>query len=322
MPRIVVTDYNFPDLALESALAEEADIELVGKQARSPDEVIEAAAGADGLLVQYAEITDAVFEALDDLQAVGRYGIGVDSVDLESASDHGVQVVNVPDYCFAEVSTHAMALLLACTRKIAAFDRQIKGGTWDWTQGRSIHRLTDQTLGLAGFGDIPRTLTRKAKAFGLEVIAYDPYLASEEIQAHGARKVGFDDLLADSDLISVHTPLTEETRHLFDEAAFKAMNDHVYIINTARGAIIDTDALEQALETDEIAGAGLDVLPTEPPGSSPLIERNDVVLTPHVAWYSEDSLDELRRRVTEDVIRILEGREPENLVNPDAVAEE
>ena len=317
MAKILVTDYNFPDLSIEQDLANEAGVELEGAQARSPEEIIEAATGADGLLVQYGEVTEEVFEARPEIQVVGRYGIGVDSVDLDAATEYGVSVVNVPSYCLDEVSTHAMALILGCVRKVALFDREITGGTWDWNQGKPIHRLTEQTLGLAGFGEIPQTLARKAEAFGLDVIAYDPYLSAEEIAEHGARKVDFDELLAGSDILSVHVPLTDETHELFDAAAFEQMRDHAFIVNTARGAVIDTDALAEALEAGELAGAGLDVLPEEPPENSPLIDRDDVILTPHVAWYSEDSLAELRRTVTEDVIGVLDGDDPMNLVNTD-----
>lgn len=319
MAKILVTDYNFPDLSIEQDLAAEAGVELEGAQARTPEEIIEAAEGADGLLVQYGEVTEEVFEARPEIQVVGRYGIGFDSVDIDAATEHGVSVVNVPSYCLDEVSTHAMALILGCVRKVSLFDREIKGGTWDWNQGKPIHRLTEQTIGLAGFGEIPQMLAGKAEAFGLDVIAYDPYLSSEEIAEHGARKVEFDELLAGSDMLSVHVPLTDETHELFDAAAFEEMQDHAFIVNTARGAVIDTDALAEALEAGELAGAGLDVLPEEPPESSPLIDRDDVILTPHVAWYSEDSLAELRRTVTEDVISVLDGNDPMNLVNTDVL---
>lgn len=247
-------------------------------------------------------------------QVVGRYGIGVDTVDLDAATDHGVPVVNVPDYCLDEVSTHAMALILSCVRKVARFDREVKEGTWDWKQGKPIHRLTDHTLGLAGFGRIPQTLVEKAAAFGLSVIAYDPYLTSDEIAEHGVRKVDFEQLLTESDVLSVHVPLTDETRGLFDADAFEKMRSYAFIVNTARGAVLDTDALADALDAGELAGAGLDVLPEEPPERSPLIGRDDVVLTPHVAWYSEDALAALRRTVTNEVIGVLRGEDPMNPV--------
>lgn len=313
---ILVTDYNFPDVSIEEELVSDAGMTLETAQAKSPEEIIEVADDAEGLIVQYADVTEAVFEALPDLQVVGRYGIGVDSIDIESATRHGVSIVNVPTYCLDEVSTHAMALILGCVRKIPLFDREIKTGTWDWTQGKPMHRLGQQTLGLAGFGKIPQRLAKKAASFDLDVIAYDPYLEKEEIEEKGAKKVDFDELLSTSDILSVHVPLTDETHQLFDPDAFEKMQAHAYIINTARGAVIDIDALTDALDAGELAGAGLDVLPEEPPESSELLDREDVIFTPHVAWYSEESQEELRTTVTEDVIRVLNGKEPENLVNP------
>jgi len=312
--RIVVTDYDFPDLSIERSVIEAADADLRGEYARSPEEVIEAAEGADALLVQYAEVTDAVFEALD-LQAVGRYGIGVDSIDLDAATEHGVPVVNVPDYCMEEVPTHALTLLLACIRKVPSYDRAIKGGEWDWTGGKPIHRLTGSTLGLVGFGKLPRRLRELVAGFDLDVLVYDPYVDAADIEAADAEKVDLDTLLERSKYVSVHAPLTEETHHLIDAAAFERMREDAILVNTARGPLVDIDALGEAVEAGEIAGAGLDVLPEEPPDSIPPIDHESVVYTPHVAWYSEESMETMRRTVAEDVLGILQGEAPRNPVN-------
>ncbi|WP_251330807.1 C-terminal binding protein [Haloplanus pelagicus] len=312
---IVVTDHDFPDLSVETAALDGADVDLRGESARTPEAVIEAAEGADGLLVQYAEITPAVFEALPDLQAVGRYGIGVDSVDLDAATAHGVQVVNVPDYCIEEVPTHALALLLACIRKVPAYDRTIRDGTWDWTDGKPIHRLTGATLGVVGFGKLPRRLLELVAGFDLDVLVYDPYVDAGEIEAVGAEKVDLDDLLARAKYVSVHAPLTEETHHLLDAAAFERMREDAILVNTARGALVDVDALVDAVESEEIAGAGLDVLPEEPPDPTPPSDHEAIVYTPHVAWYSETSMETMRRTVAEDVLGILRGEPARNPVN-------
>ncbi|WP_129115523.1 C-terminal binding protein [Halegenticoccus tardaugens] len=314
---VVVTDFDFPDVELERELCEAHGATLETAQATTPTEVIEAAAGADALLVQYAPITEAVFDALPDLVVVGRYGVGVDAVDVASATAHGVQVVNVPAYCEDEVSTHAIALLLACVRNVSNYDAEIKRGTWDWKRGRPIHRLRGRTLGFAGFGKIPERMVKKVRGFGLDAVAYDPYRSAEEIAGRGAEKVEFEELLERADAISVHTPLTDETRGLFDADAFRVMKESAVLVNTARGGVVDTDALADALTAGELAGAGLDVLPEEPPEPSPLLDRDDVVLTPHVAWYSEESIEELRRTATRDVLRAIVGERPENLVNPD-----
>ena len=313
--RIVVTDYDFHDLSIESALVEDAaDVDLSGEYARTPDEVIEVAEGADALLVQYAEITDAVFEALPDLRAVGRYGIGVDSIDLDAATAHGVPVVNVPDYCIEEVPTHTLALLLACVRKVPSYDRAIKGGEWDWTAGKPIRRLTGATLGLVGFGKLPRRLIELVEGFDLEVLVYDPYVDAAAVDAAGAKKVDLDELLDRSRYVSVHAPLTDETRGLIDADALDRMREDAILINTARGPLVDYEALAAAVEAGDIAGAGLDVLPEEPPSTPPL-DHDAIVYTPHVAFYSEESEETMRRTVTEDVLGILGGAAPMNLVN-------
>lgn len=312
--RVVVTDYDFPDLSIERELAEEAGVELEAAQAKSPEDVAAAAEGADALLVQYAQVDETVFESAD-LRAVGRYGIGVDSVDVDAATEHGVHVLNVPAYCIDEVSTHAFSLLLACVRKVARYDREIRDGTWDWTVGKPIRRFAGRTLGLAGFGKIPRAVTEKARAFDLDVVVYDPYVDAEEVEGHGAEKVEFEELLERSDFVSVHAPLTEETEGMFDADAFDAMDDSAILVNTARGSVVDVDDLYDALADGRIGGAGIDVMPTEPPEDRSLFELENVVATPHVSWYSEESYEELRRTVTSDVLGVLRGEDPQNPVN-------
>lgn len=316
MPTVLVTDTDFPDVETEREVLAEADADVAVAQATTAEEVVDAAVdvGADALLVQYAPVTRDAFERLD-LAVVGRYGIGVDSVDVEAATDHGVRVVNVPSYCEDEVSTHAMALLLACVRRVSSFDSAVGSGTWDWTGGRPIHRMRGRTLGLAGFGKIPRRLVRKVDGFGVDVIAYDPYVSEEELATRGVEKVSFEALLDRSDYVSVHAPLTDETEGMFDADAFDRMRDGAVLVNTSRGGLVDTDALFEALADGRLGGAGLDVLPEEPPGESPLLDRDDVVVTPHVGWYSEESLDSLKRTVAEDVARVLAGRDPVNPVN-------
>lgn len=317
MATILVTDYDFPDLSIERSVLEGSDVDLRETHAETEAELIDAVeeTDADGLLNQYAPVGRDVFEAQPDLQAVGRYGIGVDTIDLDAATEHRVYALNVPDYCLDEVPTHAMALLLSVERRTAAYTEQIRDGTWDWTQGQPIYRLRGRTLGLAGFGKLPQNLVPKAKAFGFDVIAYDPYVDAETMANHDVEKVSFEELLERSDAVSVHVPLTDETRHLFDADAFEAMDDQATIVNTSRGPVIDVDALDEAIVDGEIRGAGIDVMPEEPPGGHPLFEHDSVVLSPHVAWYSEESIDDMRRTITEDVLRVLESREPENPVN-------
>ncbi|MCH7659967.1 MAG: C-terminal binding protein [Euryarchaeota archaeon] len=312
---ILVTDFDFPDLGIERRLVEEAGAELESARTETPEEVIDAAreTSADALLVQYAPITRQVFETVD-LAVVGRYGVGVDGVDLDAASDHDVPVVNVPDYCEDEVAEHALALLLSCIRETARFDRQVKNGEWDWTEGQPIHRLQGATVGFVGFGRIPQRLAAKAAGFRFELLGYDPYRSADELAEDGVEKVGFEELLDRSRIVSVHAPLTDETRGLLDSDAFERMRNDGVLVNTARGALVDCEALASAITEGEIAGAGLDVLPEEPPEESALFDLDSVVLTPHVAWYSEESIVELRETVTRDVLGVLAGEEPRDPV--------
>ncbi|WP_276253081.1 C-terminal binding protein [Halomontanus rarus] len=312
---IAVTDFDFPDLSIESAALEEMDAELVTVDAESPSDIVDAVPEANALLVQYATISETVFDELEDLRAVGRYGIGVDNVDLDAATNHGVWVVNVPSYCEEEVSTHSLSLMLNCLRNVSGYDRAIKDGRWDWTEGKPINRISGKTIGFAGFGKIPQHLMTLLGGFDLDYVAYDPYLSRTELTDQGVDKVDFGELLSTSDVLSVHVPLTDETKRMFDADAFSQMQDHAIIVNTARGAVIDTNDLHTALQRREIAGAGLDVMPVEPPEDTSLIEHENVVCTPHVAWYSEESMAEMRRTVTQDVAGIIRENAPKNPVN-------
>lgn len=312
--KLVVTDYNFPDLEIERDVAAAHDIELTGAQARTSEEVIAAAEDADGLIIQYADINEAVLDAVEPA-GVGRYGIGVDTIDLEAAADRGIPVMNVPDYCIEEVPTHALALLLACEREVSRYDAAISEGTWDWKVGKPIARVTGSTLGLVGFGKLPRRLVELVDGFDMEILVYDPYVDVEAIEAIGGEKVSFEGLLERSKYVSAHAPLTEETRDLFDAEAFDAMRSDAVLINTARGGLVDVDALQDAIENERIAGAGIDVLPEEPPNPTPPFDHENVVFTPHVAWYSEASISDLRRTVTEDVCAAILGEPIENVVN-------
>jgi D-3-phosphoglycerate dehydrogenase len=314
-PKVVITDSSYPDSSFEREELAAVDATVETIDAETPEEVIERAAGADALLNQEVELPDSVFEALDDLVVVGRYGVGLDNIDLDAAAEHDVEVVNVPSYCEEEVATHALSLLLACVRHIVQYDTQVKQGGWDWKAGRPIRRLSGNTLGFVAFGRIAQRFATLLDGFDMECIAYDPYQSASVFEEYGVESVSFETLLDRADIVSIHTPLTEETRDLFDAETFSRMNDEAILINVARGGVVDAQALADALQSGAIAGAGLDVLPEEPPRDSPLFDRNDVVITPHTAWYSEDSMEELRRTVARDLARTLNGESPENGVN-------
>jgi len=235
---------------------------------------------------------------------------------VAAATARGIPVTNVPDYCIDEVSDHALALLFACARKVALLDRHVWDGRWDARDAAPMHRLRGRVLGLIGFGKIPRRLTGKAQALGLDVIAFDPYVSGEDMAAAHVEKVTLEDLLARSDFVSVHAPLVPETRGLIGAAALRAMKPTAYLINTSRGPLVAHDALVTALREGWIAGAALDVLETEPPRDLEAVRALDtLVLTPHVAFYSEESVRELQRKAVENVVRALSNEAPRYVVN-------
>lgn len=283
----------------------------------SEADLVEAAAGADALVLTRQPVTESLLEALPDLTVVGKVAIGFDDVDLSAAAASDTTVVHAPTYCVEEVSTHAVALLLSAVRRLRSYDAAIRDGEWAWQTGRPVHRLSGQTLGLVGFGSIGSRVAEKAAGFDLDLAAYDPYVDVAATSDGTVREVSFEALLAESDLVSVHAPLTGETEGMFDAAAFDAMSEGAVFVNTARGPIVDDEALAAALSSGRVAAAGLDVMPTEPPVDSPLLDREDVVLTPHAAWYSERSRETCIHSTIEDVLRVLDGAGPEAEVSED-----
>jgi len=313
---VLVTDHVFPSLETERVVLGAIGAELAALQTSSEAELLDVVGDADALLVCYAPVTARVIAHAGRCRIIARYGIGVDNVDVDAATRRGIVVTNVPDYCVQEVSDHALALLLACARKVADLDRRVRAGRWDARDAVPIRRLRGQVLGLVGFGKIPRLLAAKAQALGLTVLAFDPYVDAATCDAHGVQKVDLPTLLAAADFVSVHAPLTSQTRGLIGETELRAMKHTVYLINTARGPIVDETALVRALREGWIAGAALDVLETEPPGAQhPLLALPQVILTPHVAFYSEESLQELQRKAAEEVARVLTGEPPRYPVN-------
>ncbi|QHS16679.1 C-terminal binding protein [haloarchaeon 3A1-DGR] len=316
--QIAISQADFPDADIERSVFDDVDATVVVGHATSEDELIELAEGADALIVQYAQVSERVLAKLEDLVVVSRYGIGVDNVDVDAATERGVAVTNVPSYCEEEVATHALALLLSVVRKTPQYTASIKDGTWDWKVAAPIQPLVGNTVGFVAYGKIPRTVTELAAGFDFEYLVYDPYVDEEDIADEPVETVTFEALLERSDIVSVHAPLVEETRHLFDADAFERMRDDAVIVNTARGPIIDEDALYDALTSGDIAGAGLDVMADEPVTSSPLFDLDSTVVTPHVAWYSERSMRELRRKAAENVLALLRGEDPHGQVNEPA----
>ncbi len=310
-PLIAVTDSPFPSLAPAQAALARIDPELRLAKSASEDDILAVARDADAILVTYARLTGGLLRRLTRCKAIGRFGLGVDNIDVKAAAELGITVTYVPDYCMHEVSDHAMALLLALARKIPLSNALVQAGRWDMPAVVPIHRLTGRVLGLVGFGNIPRALAPKAKAFGLRVVAHDPYVSPQALSAAGVEGLSFDRLLEISDFVSIHAPLTPATRGLFNAETFGKIKPGALLVNTARGPLIDEDALVAALDSGRLGGAALDVVAVEPlPKDSRLIGRDNVILTPHTAFYSVEALNELQTKCAADVARVLSGEPP------------
>jgi len=316
-PKVVITDCDHPSVEIERKVLSEIDPEFVLAHCNTEDEVTKVAHDADGIINQYAPITRRVIESLKRCKVIARYGVGVDNIDIKAATEHKIIVANVPDYCVDEVSTHTMALILVCARGITLLNSKIREKRWDFTQAKPLFRTKGKTLGLFGLGKIARAVAQKASGFGFKIIAYDPYVSKVN---GGIKLVEFSQLLSDSDFVSIHAPLTDETRHSFGENELRAMKKTAYLINTARGPIIDEKALYRALKKRWIAGAALDVMEKEPPDwKNSLLKLDNLIITPHISFYSEESYIELKTKTAKAVLSVLKGELPRIFVNPQVV---
>jgi D-3-phosphoglycerate dehydrogenase len=316
--KVVVADPPGADCDVEQAAFAASGLDLDTRYlgTRDVDRVLAEAADADALVVSWVHLTRPAIARLDRCKLVVRYGIGVDMIDLDAATDHGILVCNTSQYCLDEVSNHALGLLLMLNRQLLADADSLRSGGWYRTGAPPPRRLSGQCLGLVGLGNIGRLVARKARAFGLEVIAYDPYLQEQQAQVDGIPLVALDDLMRNSDYVSVHCPLNNSTRHLLGQRELALLRPTAYLINTARGPIVDQPALLEALSARAIAGAALDVFEEEPlPVDHPLRALDNVVLTPHSASVSVESAIDCRRAAIEHVVTYLRGGVPTDLVN-------
>ena len=316
---VAVADSVFPNLNPAREVLSKVNAELLLAEQPTAEAIMQVARDADALLVTYAKVTAEMIGQMKRCRIIARFGIGIDNVDIAAATNASIVVTRVPDYCIDEVSDHTLALLLALARKIPFANSRAHAGRWEMPAVVPIHRLRGSVLGLVGFGRIPQLVAPKAKAFGLKVISYDPFVSAETMRRTGVEKVDFSELLRVSDHISIHTPLGPETRHLFHAGVFRKMKPRAHLINTARGSIVDEEALAEALDRGHLAGAALDVLSQEPPSRSPLFGRENVILTPHMSFYSAESLIDLQTRAAEEVVRVLTGQSPRDPVNPEAL---
>ncbi len=312
--RVLVTDRAWPDTMIEQQIVSEVDGQIVEPDCSGEAALIKAAATADAIATNWAKVSEAVIRANPRCRVVSRFGIGVDNIDVGTATELGIPVTNCPDYCVSEVSDHALGLLLACARRIGLFHLRARRGAYDPTTPVPIQRIAGQTLGLVGLGKIARALVPKARALGLNVMAHTP---RGQDYGTGVRMVSFGELLSASDYISIHAPLTPQTRHIFDARAFAQMRPTAYLINTSRGGLIDHTALFEGLKRNELAGAALDVFDPEPPDLvQPLFQDERVIVTPHAAFVSEQAIEQLRTEAMRNVVAVLSGRRPNNVLNP------
>jgi D-3-phosphoglycerate dehydrogenase len=313
--RVLITDRAWPDCSLERNILASIGAEVVEAPRFDEATLIELARDADAIGTNWAPVTANVIRAASHCRIVARFGIGLDNISVPAATELDIPVTNVPDYCVSEVSDHALALLLAAARNVAFFHRRTKSGEYHLSAGPSMRRLSETTLGLIGFGNIARALFPKARALGMSVVAHSR--RSDDFGT-GCRMVSLDELLAHSDFISLHAPLSESTRHLISGPQLARMKPTAWVINTSRGALIDGAALLAALEAGRIGGAALDVFDPEPPNlSDPLYRNERVIVTPHAAFLSEESLCEVRTRASRQIADALRGVRPENVVNPE-----
>ncbi len=309
---------KFPDMSyFRSRLAEVGGV-VFSTEGMSDNEVVDAARDATALVVIGRPITDAMIRACTDCRLIMTLSVGYDVVDVQTATKQKIPVSNCPLYCSEEVAEHALTLALAIIRKIHSLHQHVLNGGWDYKQARTIHSYRTVTFGIVGLGRIGRHIARKAAALGMRVVAYDPYVDDDIFNLlHLERIYEFDAFLEESDVVSIHCPLTDETWHMFNAEAFRKMKPTACIVNTARGPIIAQSDLETALETGQIAGAGIDVLEIEPPrGDERLLTLPTAVVTPHIAWYSEESHRQNVKDGMDELVRVLKGERPRYVVNP------
>lgn len=312
--KVVITDSNHPSVEIERKILSEIGAEVILLDSNKKEDIIKIAKDADGIINQRVSITREIIKSLNKCKVIARYGVGVDNIDVNAATEYGIIVANVPDYCVDEVSTHAIALILDCARGIVLFNRKVKEKRWGFSLAKPLFRIQGKTLGIFGLGRIGSAVAKKSIGFGLKIIACDPYVSKVN---NRIKMVDFPQLLSESDFISINASLTDETWHAFKENELKAMKKTAYLINTARGSIVDEKALYKALREGWIAGAGLDVLEKEPPDwNNPLLKLDNVIFTPHSAFYSEESYIELKTRTAKAVLSVLNGKLPETIINP------
>jgi D-3-phosphoglycerate dehydrogenase len=321
-PKVVITDYDFGDVEIERRILEAVGAEVVSLQAKSEQDLLNHARDCSAMISQYAFIGADTIAAMKQCQIIARYGVGTDIVDVDAATEKNILVTNVRNYCTEEVADHATSLWLALARGLFPYNMATHQGVWRWQSAEPLYRLRGQTMGIVSFGMIGKAIAERARSFGLDIIVFDPYLESDVIKAHKARKVDKTELLKCSDVVMMQVPMTPDTHHFLGESEFRAMKKSAFVICTGRGPTIDNKALYKALTEGWIAGAGLDDPEEEPaklknwsPKDNPLFTLPNVIVTPHVAYYSKQSMEAARTIAAQEVARVLTRQTPLNPVN-------
>ncbi len=326
-PKVVITDYDFGDVAVETEILEAAGAEVIALQAKRQEDLFDVAPHCAAMMNQYARIGKETITRMRNCEVIARYGVGVDIVDVGTATEKGILVTNVQNYCTEEVADHAIALWLTLARKLPDYDRATHAGIWKWQSGQPVYRLRGRTMGVVSLGKIGQAIVARAQSFGVTVIAYDPYLPREVAAKIGVELVSKPELLARSDYILMQAPMTPNTHHFLSDAEFSVMKPGAILVNTGRGPTVDNKALFRALTEGHLAAAGLDDPEEEPakranwtPDDNPLFTLPNVLVTPHAAYYSEESIHAARVTAATQVAKVLTGQKPDYTVNADALA--
>lgn len=314
--KAVFTDYQYDSIEQEKTLCRAAGIDVEEYQEKDADKLRSLVADADAVVTQYSDINRSVIESMGNCKLIIKYGIGVNNIDIRAAAEKGIYVCNVPDYGVEEVSDHTVALIFALYRKLPLMTKSLREGEWNYTPMTPVSRFAESVVGLLGFGRIPRMVAGKLSGFGVKILACDPYAPKDTFSQTGVEQVDFETLCEKSDYLSIHCPLTGETKGLFNRDVFRRMKNTSYLINTARGPVVCEKDLTEALKLGEIAGAAIDVFEKEPPEkSNSLIAMEQVIATPHCAWYSEQAIHALQKKVGEEIVNVLQGNAPFHCVN-------
>ena len=313
---VVLTDYEWPDLSIEHGIFSPHGINFTAARCKNEDDVLSVTENADAIISEYAPLSGKVIHALRRCKIISMNAAGFDNVNVEAATQKGILIVNCPDYCFEEVADHTMAMVLSCARGLFQYDRRIRSRIWDFKAAGPRQRIRNSVLGLIGFGRIAQAVAERARSFGMRIVACDPFINDDYMVTRGVQPATINAVISRADYLSIHVPLTNETRKLIGSEQLSLMKRSAFLVNVSRGAVVDETALHDALKSGVIRGAALDVLDKEPPDfESPLLSLENVLITPHAAFYSDDAMREVRSRAAQEVIKVFKGELPINIVN-------